>query len=168
MRRRKPISARRRWLLQSIVGLVTLPLSALPIWVYATHTPVGQLLSMRVRYEFFAPATPHLDAHAQAIAQADRRTSFAGVPVLLYSLGHPTESFDGRYVVSRTNFAEQMRALRAAGYAPDQGRAARPVHAHGLPFRAAAQAGPDHVRRRHDRVDAPGRPRSSRRPACAR
>ncbi len=118
MRRRKPISARRRWLLQSIVGLVTLPLSALPIWVYATHTPVGQLLAMRVRYEFFAPATPHLDAHAQAIAQADRRTSFAGVPVLLYSLGHPTESFDGRYVVSRTNFAEQMRALRAAGYAP--------------------------------------------------
>ncbi len=118
MRRKKPVSARRRWLLQSIVGLVTLPLSALPIWVYATHTPVGELLSMRVRYEFFAPATPQLDAHAQAAARIDRRTSVDGVPVLLYSIGHPTESFDGRYVVSRTNFAEQMRALRAAGYAP--------------------------------------------------
>ena len=73
---------------------------------------------MRVQYEFFPPATPHLDAHAETVARADRRTSVDGVPVLLYSIGHPTESFDGRYVVSRTNFAEQMRALRAAGYAP--------------------------------------------------
>jgi peptidoglycan/xylan/chitin deacetylase (PgdA/CDA1 family) len=117
-RRRKPVSARRRWLLQSIVGLVTLPLSALPIWFYATHTPVGELLSMRVRYEFFPPATPTLDTNSEAFARADRPTSVEGVPVLLYSIGHPTESFDGRYVVSRTNFADQMRALRAAGYAP--------------------------------------------------
>jgi peptidoglycan/xylan/chitin deacetylase (PgdA/CDA1 family) len=118
LRRRKPISARRRWLLQSIVGLVTLPLSALPIWIYATHTPVGELLAMRMRYQFFPPSTPSLDARGAAVARADRSASFDGVPVLLYSIGHPTESFDGRYVVSRTNFAEQMRALRAAGYQP--------------------------------------------------
>lgn len=115
---RKPISPRRRWLVQSIVGLLTLPLSALPIWVYATHTPVGQLLSMRAHYEFFPPATPALDARSQTIALADRHTPVAGVPVLLYSIGHPTESFDGRYVVSRTDFADQMQALRTAGYAP--------------------------------------------------
>lgn len=115
---RKPISPRRRWLVQSIVGLLTLPLSALPIWLYATHTPVGELLSMRAHYQFFPPATPTLDARSETIARADRRTPVAGVPVLLYSIGHPTESFDGRYVVSRTDFADQMQALRAAGYAP--------------------------------------------------
>ena len=79
MLRRSRMSPRRRWLLQTIVGLVTLPLSAVPIWIYATHTSVGELLSMRVRYRFMPPSTPQL---------------------------------------SRTNFAEQMRSLRAAGYRP--------------------------------------------------
>ena len=118
MTRRNPVSAHRRWLLQSIVGLVTLPLSAVPIWVYATHTSVGRLLTLRARYQFLPPATPHLDPGAAAVARADRAQTIQGVPVLLYSIGHPTESFDDRYVVSRTNFAEQMRALRVAGYRP--------------------------------------------------
>jgi peptidoglycan-N-acetylglucosamine deacetylase len=116
--RRSPMSPRRRWLLQTIVGLVTLPLSALPIWIYATHTSVGELLAMRVRYRFMPPSTPQLGAGDRLVAAADRARTIRGVPVLLYSIGHPTESFDDRYVVSRTNFAEQMRALRAAGYRP--------------------------------------------------
>ena len=53
-------------MLQSIVGLVTLPLSAVPIWIYATHTSVGQLLSMRARYQFFAPSTPSLAARRRS------------------------------------------------------------------------------------------------------
>jgi peptidoglycan-N-acetylglucosamine deacetylase len=118
MRRRNPASARRRWLLQSIVGLVTLPLSAIPIWLYGTHTAVGELLTMRIRYEFMAPSTPRLDAQSAAVARADRARTFDGIPVLFYSLGQPTESFDGRYMVDRTHFAEQMEALRAAGYSP--------------------------------------------------
>ncbi len=116
--RHSRLSPRRRWMLQSIVGLVTLPLSAVPIWIYATHTSVGQLLSMRARYQFFAPSTPSLPPAAAAAAAADRRRSVSGVPVLLYSIGHPTESFDGRYVVSREHFAQQMWALRDAGYTP--------------------------------------------------
>jgi peptidoglycan-N-acetylglucosamine deacetylase len=116
--RRSPMSPRRRWLLQTIVGLVTLPLSAVPIWIYATHTSVGELLSMRVRYRFMPPATPQLDPVDRTVADAERARGIRGVPVLFYSIGHPTESFDDRYVVSRTNFAEQMRALRAAGYQP--------------------------------------------------
>jgi peptidoglycan-N-acetylglucosamine deacetylase len=116
--RRTRLSPRRRWMLQSIVGLVTLPLSAVPIWIYATHTSVGQLLSMRARYQFFAPSTPSLSPTAAAVAAADRTRTVDGVPVLLYSIGHPTESFDGRYVVSREHFAEQMWALRDAGYRP--------------------------------------------------
>jgi peptidoglycan/xylan/chitin deacetylase (PgdA/CDA1 family) len=112
------MSPRRRWLLQTIVGLVTLPLSALPIWIYATHTSVGELLAMRVQYRFMPPSTPQLGAADRLVADADRARTIRGVPVLLYSIGHPTESFDDRYVVSRTHFAEQMRALRAAGYRP--------------------------------------------------
>ena len=118
MLRRSPMSPRRRWLLQTIVGLVTLPLSAVPIWIYATHTPVGELLSMRVRYRFLPPSTPQLDPVDRTVADAERPRTIRGVPVLFYSIGHPTESFDDRYVVSRTNFAEQMRSLRAAGYRP--------------------------------------------------
>ena len=76
-RTKKPVSARRRWLLQSIVGLVTLPLSALPIWIYATHTPVGELLSMRVRYEFFArqPAAGRTRPGGRAATGARRSTA---------------------------------------------------------------------------------------------
>jgi peptidoglycan/xylan/chitin deacetylase (PgdA/CDA1 family) len=118
MLRRSPMSPRRRWLLQTIVGLVTLPLSAVPIWIYATHTSVGELLAMRVRYRFMPPSTPQLNPVDQVVARSDRARTIRGVPVLLYSIGHPTESFDDRYVVSRTNFAEQMRSLRAAGYQP--------------------------------------------------
>lgn len=118
MLRRSPMSARRRWLLQTIVGIVTLPLSAVPIWIYATHTSVGELLAMRVRYRFMPPSTPKLGPADRLVAAADRPRVVRGVPVLLYSIGHPTESFDDRYVVSRTHFAEQMRALRAAGYQP--------------------------------------------------
>lgn len=118
MLRRPPRTARRRWLLQSIIGLVTLPLSALPIWIYGTHTAVGELLAMRIRYEFMPPSTPHLDAGSATVARRDRARSYVGIPVLFYSIGRPTESFDGRYMVNRTHFAEQMEALRAAGYSP--------------------------------------------------
>jgi peptidoglycan/xylan/chitin deacetylase (PgdA/CDA1 family) len=118
MLRRSPTSARRRWLLQSIIGLITLPLSAVPIWLYGTHTAVGELLTMRMRYEFMAPSTPRLDAASTAAARADRARTYVGIPVLFYSIGRPTESFDGRYMVNRTHFAEQMEALRAAGYSP--------------------------------------------------
>src|SRR6266487_1406508 len=84
MRRRASMSPRRRWLLQSIVGLVTLPLSALPIWLYATHTSVGELLTMRARYQFLPPSTPQLAARSEAFARSDRSRSIQGVPVLLY------------------------------------------------------------------------------------
>jgi peptidoglycan-N-acetylglucosamine deacetylase len=116
--RRPPTSARRRWLLQSIIGLITLPLSAVPIWIYGTHTAVGELLAMRVRYEFMPPPVPRLDAASAAAARADRARRYVGIPVLFYSIGRPTESFDGRYMVNRTHFAEQMEALHAAGYSP--------------------------------------------------
>jgi peptidoglycan/xylan/chitin deacetylase (PgdA/CDA1 family) len=106
----------RRWVLQSIVGLITLPLSAVPIWLYASHTPVGELLWLRARYQFVPPATPGIDPATAAAARADRVATIDGVPVLLYSIGHPTDSFDNRFVVSRTRFAQQMRALRGAGY----------------------------------------------------
>jgi peptidoglycan/xylan/chitin deacetylase (PgdA/CDA1 family) len=94
MLRRSPLSPRRRWLLQTIVGLVTLPLSAVPIWIYATHTSVGELLSMRVRYRFMPPSTPQLNPVDRTVADAERARGIRGVPVLFYSIGHPTESID--------------------------------------------------------------------------
>ena len=79
MLRRSPMSPRRRWLLQTIVGLVTLPLSAVPIWIYATHTSVGELLSMKVRYRFMPPSTPQLNPVDRTVADAERARAIRGV-----------------------------------------------------------------------------------------
>ena len=113
-------SDRRKWLAESVVGLLMLPLSIIPIWLYLADTSDGYLLYLKGRYALWPPATPQLSAHNRAIAIAQRRLVVDGVPVLVFHgigpAGLSTPGSDGRYVVARGNFAQQMRSLSTAGY----------------------------------------------------
>jgi peptidoglycan/xylan/chitin deacetylase (PgdA/CDA1 family) len=109
---------RRRWLAQMVVGLVALPLSVIPFWLYSAHTDSGYLAYLKVRYSVAPPATGALAPAVERAAAAARRASGAGVPVLVYhGVGRtPADTEERRFVLSRRRFAEQMLALRAAGY----------------------------------------------------
>ncbi|HYY62987.1 MAG TPA: polysaccharide deacetylase family protein [Gaiellaceae bacterium] len=110
----------KRGLRETIVGLVMIPLSVVPIWLYVTRTSDGYLMYLRARYALAPPSTPRLSHEEYRIARAARRQREVGVAVLLYH-GIGRTSTDGggsQFVISRTRFAEQMRALDAAGYRP--------------------------------------------------
>ena len=109
-----------RGLRETIVGLVMIPLSVVPIWLYVTKTDDGYLMYLRARYALAAPSTPRLSKDEYRLARAARRQREVGVAVLLYhGIGHAsTDGGASRFVISRTRFAEQMRALNAAGYRP--------------------------------------------------
>lgn len=113
-------SDRPRWVAETAVGLVMVPLSVVPIWLYMTRTDDGFLMYLRGRYAIVAPSTPGLDPRAARLASSQARTRLHGVPVLVYhGIGRASgELVPDRYVVSRTHFAQQMRALRLAGFAP--------------------------------------------------
>ena len=107
-----------RGLRETIVGLVMIPLSVVPIWLYVTKTDDGYLMYLRARYALAPPSTPRLSHEQYRLASAARHQREVGVAVLLYH-GIGRTSTDGggsRFVISRTRFAEQMRALDAAGY----------------------------------------------------
>ena len=111
-------SDRPRWMAESALGLIMLPLSVVPIWAFMTKTDDGSLMYLRGRYAIAAPATPHLDSRTAQIATTLARERVRGVPVLVYhGLGRTSgELVDARYIVSRRHFAEHMRALRLAGF----------------------------------------------------
>ncbi len=95
-----------------------LPATLFPLVVYHTRDDVGHLLYLRGRYALFAPSTPQL-SHAATLAAQSRADERAhGVPVLVYhGIGRgTTDTGDGRFVVSRERFAEQLQSLRAAGF----------------------------------------------------
>jgi peptidoglycan/xylan/chitin deacetylase (PgdA/CDA1 family) len=112
----------KRRLVEAIVGIVMLPLSAIPVFLYLDKTPDGYLMYLRGRYALFAPATPSIDASTKLAAFSLAEQRFAGVPVLVYhgigrtAVRESATKEDSRLTVSRGNFAEQMRALQSAGY----------------------------------------------------
>ena len=53
--------ARRRGTVEAVLGLLMLPLSALPIFLYLAKTPDGYLMYLRGRYALLPPATAKLD-----------------------------------------------------------------------------------------------------------
>lgn len=110
--------ARRRWLAQTLVGLLALPLTVVPFWLYSSRTDPGYLIYLNARYSVHAPPTPPLDPAAKRRAAAHGRIPFRGVPVLVYhGIGRvPADEADRRFVVSRRHFGEQMMSLREAGY----------------------------------------------------
>jgi len=111
-------SDRPRWIAESALGLLMLPLSVIPIWAFMTKTDDGSLMYLRGRYAISAPATPYLDDRAAQLASRLARERIRGVPVLVYhGLGRTSgEPVDDRYIVSRRHFAEHMWALKLAGY----------------------------------------------------
>lgn len=97
-----------------------IPLTAVPLVVYATRDDVGRLLYLRGLYAVNAPETAELPGPI-ASSVADRASLRSpGVPVLVYhGIGRgATDTDEQRYVVSRERFAEQMRSLSGAGYEP--------------------------------------------------
>jgi peptidoglycan/xylan/chitin deacetylase (PgdA/CDA1 family) len=120
-RRRERTAAekqRRKWFRQTVLGVITLLLTPIPIIFYMAHTSDGYLMYLKARYSLDAPSTPQLPADQMAVATADRKAPNYGVPVLVYhGIGQATtDTADAKYVISRTHFAQQMRALHAAGY----------------------------------------------------
>jgi peptidoglycan/xylan/chitin deacetylase (PgdA/CDA1 family) len=112
-------SDRPRWRIEALVGVLMIPLSVLPIYLYMAHTADGYLMYLHGRYQLLPPRTPPLSDEVATLARAQLPRQIVGVPVLVYhGIGKPRQphGLDGPYVVSRGNFAEQMRALRAAGY----------------------------------------------------
>lgn len=109
---------RRKWFRQTVLGVVTLMLTPIPIFFYMAHTSDGYLMYLKARYSLWAPSTPQLPAGQMVVAKADRGKPNYGVPVLVYhGIGRSTtDTADAKYVISRSHFAQQMRALEAAGY----------------------------------------------------
>ena len=107
-----------RGLRETIIGLLMIPLSVVPIWLYVTKTSDGYLMYLRARYALAPPSTPRLSDEEYRLARAARRQPEIGVAVLVYhGIGRASTDGEGsRFVISRTRFAEQMRALDAAGF----------------------------------------------------
>lgn len=113
------VPTRLRGSFELVLGLLMIPLSIVPILFYLTKTPEGYLMYLRGRYALLAPATAGLDPANRAYAQAAfSRLPVDGVPVLVYhGIGRSWDtSPEGRFVVSRAHFAQQMRALQDAGF----------------------------------------------------
>ncbi len=112
-------SDRPRWRIEALLGVLMIPLSVLPIYLYMAHTADGYLMYLHGRYQLLPPATPALSQETAAVARAQFASRIEGVPVLVYhGIGKPRQphGIDGPYVVSRGRLAEQLRGLRAAGY----------------------------------------------------
>jgi peptidoglycan/xylan/chitin deacetylase (PgdA/CDA1 family) len=111
-------SDRPRWRVEAALGLLMLPLTLIPIYLYMTRTDDGYLMYLHGRYAVLPPGTKQLDSATAQLAGAAVREPIHGVPVLVYhGIGRSTGDVDDRrYLVTRDNFAEQMRALTGAGF----------------------------------------------------
>ena len=133
---------RRKWFRQTVLGVLTLALTPIPIVFYMAHTSDGYLMYLKARYSLWAPSTPQLPPDQLQVAMADRKHPTYGVPVLVYhGIGrNTTDTADAKYVISRTNFAEQMRALQRGRLPRHHHLPAGRVPAQRQPFAAPRQA----------------------------
>lgn len=102
---------------QFAVGLVALPLSAVPFAAYGTFTPEGRLVRDRVRVAISPPVLPRLTP-AQEQAARDLAPRYAGrVMALVYhGIGSGSDGDgDGGFSLSPNRFGEHLATLRAAG-----------------------------------------------------
>jgi peptidoglycan/xylan/chitin deacetylase (PgdA/CDA1 family) len=100
---------------QLIIGLVALPLSALPFVAYGTFTPEGRLVRDRVLVALRPPTLPVLTTAQRTAARAAAPSYDGGVVALAYhGIGSASDA-EGGFVVSPTRFAEHLAYLRAAG-----------------------------------------------------
>jgi peptidoglycan/xylan/chitin deacetylase (PgdA/CDA1 family) len=102
---------------QSLVGLVAIPLSMLPIVAYGQLSPEGQLLAARARVQIAPPSLPELTG-AQTDQYAATAPSWSGRAAVLVYHGLGAGNGEQRFSVSVEAFAEQVAAMRAAGMNP--------------------------------------------------
>ena len=105
----------RRQVRQLMVGLMALPLTALPFVAYANLTPEGRLVRDRAMVALSPPTLPRLTPRAvEAAASAAPRYGDAVMALAYHGIGSGSDG-EGGFVVSARRFGEHLATLRAAG-----------------------------------------------------
>ena len=100
---------------QLMVGLMALPLTAVPFVAYANLTPEGRLVRDRAIVALAPPTLPTLTPRAVGAATAAAPRYEGAVMALAYhGIGSASDS-EGGFVVSAKRFGEHLATLRAAG-----------------------------------------------------
>ena len=108
---------RRRQFRQMLVGLLALPLSALPFLAYGMFTPEGRILRDRLIVAVSPPHLPDIGpAEQQAAATAAQRYQGRVMALVYHGVGSHSDA-EGGFVVSPGRFGEHLATLRAAGMA---------------------------------------------------
>jgi peptidoglycan/xylan/chitin deacetylase (PgdA/CDA1 family) len=104
------VSDARRRRIQRWVGILLIPLSLVPFLVYFRNTAEGRLLWTRATASWNDTSLPDVRVVSPGFAPyAD------GVAVLVYHGIGQTADAEGRFTLSRSQFAEQLATMRAAG-----------------------------------------------------
>lgn len=103
-----------------VSGLVALPLSVLPFWLYAQYNGTGKLLALQIERRFRDPGVPSLPPAEAARYRAETLQYRDGLVVLLYHgvLGGASAVGDNpeETTVDTGRFARHMRMLVEAGF----------------------------------------------------
>jgi peptidoglycan/xylan/chitin deacetylase (PgdA/CDA1 family) len=108
---------RRRQFRQMLVGLVALPLSAVPFLAYGMLTPEGRILRDRLIVSVSPPRLPGLSPAEQQDAATGAPRYRGRVMALVYHGVGTHSDAEGGFVVSPRRFGEHLATLRAAGMA---------------------------------------------------
>jgi peptidoglycan/xylan/chitin deacetylase (PgdA/CDA1 family) len=109
------MTATGRQVRQLLVGLVALPLTALPFVGYANLTPEGRLVRDRAIVTLSPPTLPQLPAHVREAAAATAPRYDNAVMALAYhGIGSAADG-EGGFVVSPKRFGEHLATLKAGG-----------------------------------------------------
>ena len=101
---------------QALIGLLALPLSALPFLAYGMFTPEGRLLRDRLVVAVSPPKLPDLTPAQEQAAAAAPRYSGKVMALVYHGVGSGSDA-EGGFVVSPARFGEHLAMLRAAGMA---------------------------------------------------
>ena len=113
----KPIRPRasRAKVRQLVIGLVALPLTALPFVAYMTYTPEGRLVRDRALVALSPPTLPTLTPEqAAAIAAVAPRYEGKVMALAYHGIGSASDG-EGGFVLSARRFGEHLASLKAAG-----------------------------------------------------
>lgn len=100
---------------QLLVGLMALPLTAVPFVAYANLTPEGRLVRDRAIVALVPPTLPTLTPRAvDAATGAAPRYDGAVMALAYHGIGSASDG-EGGFVVSAKRFGEHLATLRAAG-----------------------------------------------------
>ena len=100
---------------QLVVGLVALPLTALPFLGYLNLTPEGRLVRDRALVALAPPSLPTLSPEKRAAAVAAAPRYHGAVMALAYhGIGSASDG-EGGFVISHKQFGEHLATLKAAG-----------------------------------------------------